>query len=250
MKRIKLTQGYEALVDDSDYELVNQYKWYPHHNGNRVYARAWINGKFILMHRFLLGIKDQPEIKIDHIDGNGANNQKCNLRVATHAENLRNSRKGCLYGGRPITSKYKGVTWDKQTGRWRAQVTFNCKTIHLGLYDIEENAAKAYNRFAEEHYGEFTRLNVVDDCIELPERSMVNRRKRLTYGGRPTSSKYKGVHWCKRERRWRAMGQLNFKRVHLGYFDTEEAAARAYNKFVIENFGEFARLNKVNRTEA
>lgn len=162
MKRIELFQGYTALVDNEDFDLVSKYKWYVFRSKNNIYVRVRINGKLILMHRLILGLENKPEIAVDHINGNGADNRRRNLRIATNAQNSWNSRKYRTWRGRPPSSKYKGVRWHKGKGRWQAQAMLNYKHIYLGQFDDEVKAAKAYNEFAEEHYGEFARLNVIE----------------------------------------------------------------------------------------
>jgi len=90
MKEIKLTQGQVALVDDDDYEYLNQRKWYLMKNKRNKYAITIMNNKTTLMHRLI--IKENTIEDIDHIDKNGLNNQKTNLRIVPHSENLNNSR--------------------------------------------------------------------------------------------------------------------------------------------------------------
>lgn len=160
MKRIKLTQGQFALVDDHMFEELNKYKWYAAKvKSGDFYAQRvdYSNGgkKIIKMHRFILGISD-GKVLVDHGDGNTLNNQIYNIRPCTHAENIRN---------RGITKRstcgYKGVFWEKAAKRWRAQLNIGKKKIHLGLfYDIND-AARAYNKAIITHHGEFARLNQI-----------------------------------------------------------------------------------------
>jgi len=157
MKEIKLGNDTKvALVDDEDYKILNQYKW---HN-NIGYARTDIKDKdkwvSKLMHRLLIDVPDKMEI--DHIDGNPLNNQKSNLRLVTHQQNQMNSQKR-----KKTSSKYKGVTFDKWTGRWESYIGYNNKKIHLGRFKSEIDAAKAYNEKAKELYGEFANLNIIEE---------------------------------------------------------------------------------------
>ena len=160
MKIIPLTQGKVALVDDEDFDWLSQYKWCAIKDSKRSYiyyvARTTPkqNGKqrMIMMHREILGLP--KGVQTDHRNGNGLDNQKANLRPATHQQNQFN-RQSHHKG----TSKYKGVGWHKSTQKWRAHIGFNCKLIHLGLFDDEKEAAKAYDCKAKELFGEFANLN-------------------------------------------------------------------------------------------
>ena len=105
------------------------------------------------MHRQVM--KYEGELFVDHINGNGLDNRKDNLRLATPEENKHNSRKR---GGRG-QSKYKGVTLDKKKNQWRVRIGYKGKRIFLGCFDDEIEAAKAYDGSAKELYGEYARLN-------------------------------------------------------------------------------------------
>lgn len=108
--------------------------------------------KDIRMHRQIMG---EPEgMEVDHSDNNGLNNQKSNLRIATHWQNLANRALQ-----KNNTSGYRGVSWSKQAKKWWAQIYVDSKTVHLGLFDDVKEAARAYNEAAIERYGEFARLN-------------------------------------------------------------------------------------------
>ncbi len=155
MKEIKLTQGKAAIVDDEDFEFLNQWKW----SYNKGYASRGITlqcGKYgrIMMHRV---INKTPEgLDTDHANGNRLDNRKSNLRTATRGENCTN---------RPIqknnTSGFKGVSWHKYQKRWVAYVIKNKKTIHIGYFSSKEDAALAHNKKSLEIFGEFAVLNKV-----------------------------------------------------------------------------------------
>lgn len=156
VKEIPLTQGKVALVDDEDYERVIKYKWYACKNSNTYYVKHTINhhSKFLL-HRFILGVKSNEQV--DHINNNGLDCRRCNLRITTQSQNLMNAKK------RPNTSsKYKGVNWCKQTHKWSAKIQVNGKRKHLGRFSNEDDAGKAYNEAAKKHYGEYARLNQIE----------------------------------------------------------------------------------------
>lgn len=158
MKQIPLTQGQVALVDDEDFEWLSQWKWYvAKQRCNAWYAARSINmGNahilVIKMHRIIL--KPPPGFETDHKDGNGLNNQRNNLRIATRAENTRNRRKRD-----GLTSAFKGVHWACRQRKWRASIGTQGKTIPLGYFDNEKVAAKAYDKAARKCFGEFARTN-------------------------------------------------------------------------------------------
>ena len=159
MREIELTRGKVALVDDEDYENINRHKWNAHFNGFSWYARRGENGKqggILKMHRVIMGVLD-PNIKIDHKDGNGLNNQRDNLRIATVSQNGCNKKKTAN-----TSSKYKGVYWDGVTKKWRVQVQLDGDVKRLGRFGDEIEAAKAYNEAAIKLHGEFARLNVIE----------------------------------------------------------------------------------------
>lgn len=152
MKEIKLTHGFVAMVDDEDYEFVNQTKWSVSKSGNNFYAKGWrmVNGKMrsVRLHQLIIGVFDGS--KIDHIDHDGLNCQKSNMRKCTHQQNMAN-RKPCGKSG------YLGVSLE---GRYfRSQITHNRTTIHMGTYRSEIEAALVYDEKAKELHGEFANLN-------------------------------------------------------------------------------------------
>lgn len=166
MKEIKLSQHRKsgnhlmsavALVDDEDFERLNEFKWCVLRKGNVFYAerRAVIDGArcLIRMHRVILNLTD-PSILIDHIDRNGLNNQKYNLRECTKSQNAMN--RGAVGLG---TSKYKGVYWNKDRKKWAAIIQASKHKKFLGLFFSEEDAAMAYDIKAREMHGEFAKLN-------------------------------------------------------------------------------------------
>lgn len=157
MKEIQLTQGKVALVDDSDFEAVNEFKWFAYRNGETFYAARSVkkpDGQWVRqdLHRFLMpGAPDE----VDHKDGDGLNNQRENLRPATHQQNMQGFRRK-----RPgATSKFRGVYWNKSHGKWQAQIRVKGALIHLGLFTSETEAGRAYDVAAQEHFGEFASLN-------------------------------------------------------------------------------------------
>lgn len=155
-RRIKLTQGKTALVDDDVYEELSKYKWF---YAGRYPARGVTvshkKQRNLYMHHAIMGVQKKGQ-EVDHIDGNGLNNQKSNLRFATHAQNGRNQRKSKVN-----TSGYKGVSWNKKDKKWHSQIKVNKKTIHLGSYAEKEDAYMAYCMACAKHHGEFANLGVI-----------------------------------------------------------------------------------------
>lgn len=158
-KLIPLSQGKHAIVDAEDYEWLIKWKWCYHHWGYAVRTeRQKINGKkkdkTIMMHRLIM---DTPKgMDTDHIDTNKLHNWRSNLRVATRTQNKQNTNKR-----KGATSRYKGVCLKTGQIKWTAQIFIGNKKIHLGLFDSELDAAKAYNAAAPKYFGEFARLNAI-----------------------------------------------------------------------------------------
>jgi hypothetical protein len=157
MKLIPLTQGQFAKVDDADFEWLNQWKWYAAktHNGRQWMAcRDFKNktgSKHISMHRLILGLID-PRIEGEHKDGDSLNNQRCNLRPATKSQNQFNTNRSTRN-----TSGYKGVSFDRPRGKWKAAIKIDGKSKYLGSYGSPQEAADAYRSFAKAVCGEFYR---------------------------------------------------------------------------------------------
>jgi len=162
MKEIPLTQGKFALVDDVDYEWLNQWKWYAHKGGNTFYAlrKAYHNDLrvTIRMHREILGLGRGDPREGDHCNHNGLHNWQDNLRICTRSQNQHNGspRKNC-------SSSFKGVNWHKDTHKWQVQITNNGKQKYLGCFTSEVEAAKAYDRKAMELFGEFAHINLKEN---------------------------------------------------------------------------------------
>lgn len=163
MKQIPLTQGQFALVDDEDFEELNQFKWSAAKFKNKFYAVRtrlkredfFIKGKKVMikMHRQILGLTD-PKIYCDHRDRDSLNNQRHNLRSCDFIENSRNKspEKGS-------SSKYKGVHWNKKNEKWRSSIRINGKSKYLGSFYDEIEAAKKYDEYAKIYHKEFAYLN-------------------------------------------------------------------------------------------
>lgn len=239
MKEIILPGKIVALVDDEDFEWLNQWKWKAHKKHYATYAyRHMLNGSgkliSVFMHRQIMDTTD-PKIFVDHKDHNGLNNQKYNLRLATPSQNSSNRR--------PIknsSSKYLGVQWFKPTMVWAARIKKYGVVKTIGYFKYEANAALAYNEAAKILHGEFANLNVVHPLLikEEPTNRRVSSVKNST-------SKYVGVCWKKKANKWEANIRKDGVGRYLGSFISEEAAALAYNNASIELFGEHATLNNL-----
>jgi hypothetical protein len=153
MKRIPLTQGEYALVDDEDYErVVAEGSWFVHRGRNSKTLYAYRSNPHTQMHRFIL--QAPVDIEVDHADLNGLNNQRSNLRLATKSDSQRN--KGISSNN---TSGFKGVSWHRHTSKWRATIKVDDHQIQLGGFTDPMDAAKAYDRAAIEYHGEFAVTN-------------------------------------------------------------------------------------------
>jgi len=164
MIELPLTKNQVTFIDDEDWKLVFNYTWHAFFHGNTCYARANIyneNGKRVTkyLHQFLLDVQEGQEI--DHVNHNGLDNQKENLRICTHEQNMGNYKTEGNFGGKVRTSVYKGVSWHKKVGKWAAQINTQGTRKHLGYFDNEDDAAKTYNKAADEKYGEFAYLNKI-----------------------------------------------------------------------------------------
>ena len=154
MKHIDVGRGLYALVDDCDYTELCKYRWRAIKMKRTFYPFKSENGKQISMHRHLLGLKKRSDF-CDHIDGNGLNNQRANLRVCTVQENNQNKQ-----GYKNNKEGFKGVK-SVSKKRYMARITHFGEIFYLGMFDCPKKAALAYNEKAKELHGEFARLNEV-----------------------------------------------------------------------------------------
>jgi hypothetical protein len=175
-------------------------------------------------------------INVDHRDGIENNYQKDNLRLCTHAENMKNRKPNSKYADQEPTSKFKGVYWFKKYSCWRADIRTEAgKRIYIGMFDSEEAAANAYNYYAKIYHREYARLN---DVAYMPQEEWLKYKCK-----KQTSSQYRGVSFV--EGKWLAQICHNRSQIRIGSFDSEVEAAKAYNEKAKELKGNKAKLNDV-----
>ena len=156
MKKIKLSRGKFAIVDDEDFEWLNKWKWHTQKVRKRYYAirqfpfPTWETPKWILMHRLIMNCPDN--LQIDHKNLDGLDNRKNNLRICTNAQN--NQSRGKMKEG---SSQFRGVC--RWGNKWRVQITKDYRHLNLGDFETEYEAAMVYDFWAKKLFGEFARLN-------------------------------------------------------------------------------------------
>ena len=246
-KEIELQNGMKAIVDDEDYERVNQYNWYVtgktkpqvirtiENNGNKT---SVFLSHFILNHQ----LQEKTEC-ILFKNGNNLDFQKDNLITANRQISARKAK-----SKRDSLSKYKGVSWENYTKKWRAKLTVNGQTISIGRFNSEDEAALAYNETVVRILGVQAHLNIIGednraDTLILPK--VLNKRN-------PNISKtstYRGVGVKKSTGKFESRIQKDGKQMCIGIFDTEIEAAKAYNEKAKELFGDKAILNDIPTNE-
>lgn len=219
------------LIDADDLLRVRKHIWSIKNGGHTYYPFIQQKGKLITLGRFILDAKEDQ--MVDHIDGNGMNNRRENLRFVSPQQNMWNRR-----SSRSSTSKFKGVCWNKQDKCWRATIRANGKYEHLGSFENEIDAARVYeNRarqiqrnFFKKEKSRFLRVaEPVSWTIHIQKKQRVSR--------------FRGLRWHKRDKVWRVAIRVNGKRIEVGSFRLEIDAARAYDDATRKYHGSKAILN-------
>jgi hypothetical protein len=160
-KLIPVKTGNFAIVDDEDFDELSKRNWF-NYGSCGLYAATSINGENVMMHRIIM-MAEKPLI-VDHINNNSFDNRRSNLRICLGMENNINVRKALsAKNDRVTTSKYKGVSFRGDRQRWTAYVGSGKDRTCLGCFSSQEEAALAYNKAALAKWGEFAKLNVIND---------------------------------------------------------------------------------------
>lgn len=233
---------YEVLIDDEDAVEVLKHKWYvaSKHKDHDVYFNTSYKergySRTIELQRFIMHCSCGDGKIIDHISGDTLDNRKCNLRVCSHMENLHNARKT-----RFNTSGYKGVFFYKKSGKWAARIRCNKKRYFGGEYVTPEEAARAYDMLAIALHKDFAYTNFPKNEYYRDDVQGFYEKVLVSYS-RPKTSKYRGVSLTT-DGAYVANICHNHVRVRIGVYDTQEDAARAYDRKAIELGVDKARLN-------
>jgi AP2-like factor, euAP2 lineage len=222
-----------AKVDVADMDTVIGHTWTLKRDMGEA-RRARPGGGTISMHHAILGLQPGSKLVILHRNEDGLDNRRANLILT--------NRSGQAAGRAKVvssSSRFKGVRWDKNRAGWTAVIKVDQRERWLGLYGDEEDAARAYNQAALAAWGDLARLN------EVPMRSPGTEDGRLR---KPITSHYRGVSRDKSKKKWQARIKVEGQSSHLGTFENEDDAARAYNIAARQAWGDKARLNEVPAT--
>jgi len=225
LKIIALTKDKFATVDNEDFEfLVNFASWFCNNQGSKKLKYRAVSTKdykTYYMHRVIMERVYNRKLRstetVDHIDGDPLNNTRKNLRVCTKKNNTRYKVKTTS----ECTSKYKGVCWQINRKKWFSQIKVNSKTINLGYFINEKDAAKCYDSAANFYFGEFSILNFPNEVVEYKPK---NKHQK--------TSKYKWVSYIKSNNKWLVQITLGGDRYSVSR-ETEEDAKNELDNIII-----------------
>ncbi len=230
-KHIPLTKGRVATVDDGDFDALSKYRWCVQSNR---YAATRTKDGLVLMHRMIMRAKKGEEV--DHRNGDGFDNQRSNLRLCTHQQNVWNTPRSHKYG-------YRGVTRDKK--RFIAQIRGDGWNWRSGPYDTPALAALAYNVEAQQRFGEFAILNEVpsSELTEEYRQSFVRQQyANVIMAGRNTSG-VRGAWYHKKNKVWCAEIRYQDTGIKLCTTPDKDEAGYIYDQAAYQLHGDRARLN-------
>ena len=199
-----------ALVSEEDHVLVSKYKWHARYGRNTMYVQGNVDGKIIRLHRFLMGTKSN--FVIDHLDRDGLNNTRENLRFVTLGQNSQNSQ------NRAGTSEFRGVSWSTQVKKWHVK----CGGDHIAYFRDEDEAARSYDEAVLRKYGRnaVTNFFIKDEDIEI----IINQERSV----KDSKILPRGVTKKAEERTYKASLTWDGVSYKLGRFETPEKAHEAY----------------------
>jgi hypothetical protein len=237
-KYIQLTKGLSALVDNADYETFNKFNWVAQKSGHKFYAvrRVKIDGKSkdIYLHREIM--KAPVEMYVDHINGDGLDCRKENMRLVTKSQNAMNRR---------LRSDNKiGIVGVSQlkNGKYKSYCSINGKFTSLGTFATLEEAKIARKSSEVKHYGEYARSK--DRLVEqLPEAKPEDKPFQLYRKRVNNKSGKTGVSYFRPMKAWRARIVLQYKEKTLGYFKTYEEACAARENAERQYFPQYFKQN-------
>lgn len=212
MKQILLSSGDWAKVDDQDYDMLMEYKWY------NCKGYAYTHKSRIPMHRMIMKAKSGE--LVDHADRNKLNNQRNNLSLATYKINTHNSTKR-----KNTLNTYKGTYCVKGKDAWHSRCRINGDHF-LGYYKSEIAAAYAWNKKAQE-LSSYVLLNTFDLTIEELEQKLVDDL--LSINPAAYQSTHPGLFWHKKSQKWEVKLRMNKAYKYIGIFKAEDEALQALN---------------------
>lgn len=213
-------KGKWAIIDKEDFDKIKDYKWSFDQDSHAVTKTKVPHETSLRMHRLIM---DAPKgMVVHHKNHDTLDNRKENLVICTQRQNSKHQfkRKGIH------SSQYKGVSWSKTRKKWQCMIKCDYNPITLGLFEIEEDAAKCYDYNAIKLFGEFALLNFPEfDYSDYTPNPHVPEYY----------SNYRGATFHKRHQKWCAHIRVGDKTKHLGYFDNEIDAAKAWDKYSVDN---------------